>query len=228
MSFLKRIHSIISVNINDLLNKVEDPEVAVRQMIRDMERGISEMRKNTATVMSSQNMTGKRLKRAIDEEATWQKNAEAAVKKGNDELAKNALQKKRTAIERADLLHKQLEDEVLLVTKLKSELVSLEDKIQEARTKLDTLIAKKRAVKTRKKLMESAEKWTGAAGDIISGFDAFDEFEDENDAKYSLLEAKEDLQKALKDEDIDEKFSGLKKEKEINEELAVLKKKMGG
>ncbi len=228
MSIIKRIQSIISANINDLLDKVEDPEKTVRQIIRDMERGISEMRKNTASVIASKNMTERKLLRAGAEEKTCMENAKIAVVKNDDKLATRALEEKYAAAQRIEALRKQLEDEVSLVSKLKAELANLEDKIQEARTKRDTIIAKKRAAETKKRIMKSAEKYYSSAGNIINGFDAFEKFDRKIDEQASELEAADEMRDLMKKDDSEEMFSKMKKENDINRELTALKKKLGG
>ena len=225
MSIFKRIRKIISANINELLDEVEDPETMIRQMIREMERGISEMRKHTASVLGSQKMAEKKLKKALEEERHWLETAETAVRAGKDDLAMQALQKKKTAEERINTLHRQIEDEAALVERLKKELARLEDKIQEVRIKRDTLVAKKRAVATRQKLMESSEMLSGSAGKIINGFD---QFENETEKLSADVEAKKELEEMLKDEKIEETFSKMKMEKDLDDELEALKKKLGG
>ncbi|MFC1856624.1 PspA/IM30 family protein [Thermodesulfobacteriota bacterium] len=225
MSIFKRIQKIISANISELLDEVEDPETTIRQMIRDMERGISEMRKHTASVIGSQKMAEKKLRKALEEERHWLENAEAAVKAGKDDLAMRALQKKKTAEEKISTLHRQIEDETALVGRLKEELAHLEDKIQEVRIKRDTLVAKKRAVATQQKLMESGETLSGSAGKIINGFD---QFENETEKLSADVEAKKELEEMLKDEKIEETFSQMKMEKDLDDELEDLKKKLGG
>ena len=91
MSILQRIQSILVGNINELLDKVEDPETAVNQMIRDMEEAMSEMRNNTASAIATAKMTEKKLEKAGKEQRLWQQNAETALRSGDEELAKKAL-----------------------------------------------------------------------------------------------------------------------------------------
>ena len=225
MSLFKRIQKIISANINELLDGVEDPETTIRQMIRDMERGISEMRKHTASVIGSQKMAEKKLRKTLEEERHWLGNAEAAVRAGKDDLAMKALQKKKSAEEKISTLHQQIEDETALVGQLKKELAHLEDKIQEVRIKRDTLFAKKRAVATQQKLVKSSEILSGSAGKIINGFDRF---ENETEKMSAEVEAEEELEKLLKSEKIEETFSKMKMEKDLEDELEALKKKLGG
>ncbi|MBT3311153.1 MAG: hypothetical protein HN737_04265 [Desulfobacterales bacterium] len=227
MSFLKRIQGIISSNINDVLDKFEDPDVAVRQLIRDMEQGISEMRRNTALVLASQKMTEKKLQRALDEEKSLLHSAEAAVKEGRDELAKKVLREKNIVAERVDVFEKQLGEEKVLVSKMKTQLVNLEDKIQEARTKHATLVAKKQAAMAREKILKNNKKWAGSAGKIINDFHIFEKFEEEILGDTSLLEAKEEINNESMDKKFEEKFSKMEKENNLDKELKALKKKMG-
>ena len=97
MGVLERIESIVKANLNDLLGKTEDPEKILKQWILDMESELANAKDQVAAVIRE----GKRLKMlCIENEKlseNWQKKAVLAVKYGKDDLAKEALLRKRSA-----------------------------------------------------------------------------------------------------------------------------------
>ena len=129
--------------------------------------------------------------------------------------------------QRIEIFEKQLGEEKVLVSKMKTQLVNLEDKIQEARTKHATLVAKKQAAMAREKILKNNKKWTGSAGKIINDFHIFEKFEEEILEDTSLLEAKEEINKESMDKNYEEKFSKMEKENNLDKELKALKKKIG-
>jgi phage shock protein A len=132
-----------------------------------------------------------------------------AVSENKDDLAKKALQKKKTMSEKADMIERQLEEEISLGKKMKSELILLEDKIQEARTKRDTLLAKKQAADTRQRFTENTRKWSGTEEKIINGFHKLDVYEHEKDTLDAVRETNSELQ----EEEIEETFQKMKEKK---------------
>ena len=145
MNIFKRVSNIISSKIDDLIAGYEDPEMALDALIQDMEKGIAELRTNAASCISQKKMTEKKLASAEAEVKKWQNNAIAAIEKSNEDLARKALERKKSSEEERLALTAQLAEESALVDKIKTQLHQVEDKIQEARKKRDTLIIKKRA-----------------------------------------------------------------------------------
>jgi len=230
MGIFKRIKDIISANISELLEKFEDPENVIDEMIREMEESITDIRKQTASAIASSKMTAKKIGQTEKEESKWQNNAELAITEGQDELAKKALHRKREIVEHHSLLKKQLLDEETMITKMKSDLHLVEEKVQEARRKRETLLMKKRAADAKKKMLASTEKaratFDGSASSIINGFDSFAKYEEKIEKELAEAEAREELNGDLKKADLEQEFSHLQKGNDLEDELAELKKKL--
>jgi len=117
-----------------------------------------------------------------------------------------------------------------MVEQMKSDLHLVEEKVQEARRKRETLLMKKRAADAKKKMAESAEKarqgFDSSAGSIINGFDSFSRFEAKIEKELAEAEAREELSRDLRKPDLDRKFSQLAENDEVEDELAALKKKL--
>ena len=196
MSIFKRIKDIISANINDLLDKFEDPENIIDQMIREMEDSIIEVRKQTAAAIAAAKMSERQIVKTGKEVEKWQTNAEMAIESAEDELARKALQRKREVAEQLNLMNNQLKDEQGMIVKMKSDLHLIEEKVQEARRKRETLLMKKRAADAKKKMLASTEKarstFNGSANSIINGFDTFTKYEQQIEKEPAEAEAHEE------------------------------------
>ena len=89
MGIFKRIKDIVTANINDMLDKIEDPEHAIDQMIKEMEESILELRKQTAAAIASSKINSRKLEDSKVEREKWQRNAELAVEEGEDDFFYN-------------------------------------------------------------------------------------------------------------------------------------------
>lgn len=230
MGIFKRIKDMITANINDLLEKFEDPEHVIDQMIKEMEETIIDVRKQTASAIASSKMTSKKISDNEKEVAKWQKNAELAIMEGDDELAKKALTRRREIEAVLESMKKQLADEEEMILKMKSDLHLVEEKVQEARRKRESLLMKKRAADAKKKMIESSEKaraaFDGSASSIINGFDSFAKYEEKIERELAEAEAREELNTDRKKTNLEAEFDHLQKDSEVDDELAELKKKL--
>ena len=230
MGIFKRLKDMVSANINDLLEKFEDPEHVIDQMIKEMEETIIDVRKQTASSIASSKITSRKLSATEKEVEKWQKNAELAIVEGQDELAKKALTRRREFEGQLDSLKKQFADEEEMIEKMKSDLHLVEEKVQEARRKRESLLMKKRAADSKKKMLESSEKaraaFDGSAGSIINGFDSFAKYEEKIERELAEAEAREELSTDKKKTDLESEFAHLNTDTEVDDELAALKKKL--
>lgn len=230
MGIFKRIKDMVSANINDLLEKFEDPEHVIDQMIKEMEETIIDVRKQTASSIASSKITSRKLSETEKEAEKWQKNAELAIVEGQDDLAKKALVRRREVEGQLESLKKQLADEEEMIEKMKSDLHLVEEKVQEARRKRESLLMKKRAADAKKKMLESSEKarsaFDGSASSIINGFDSFNKYEEKIERELAEAEAREELNTDRKKTDLESEFAHLNTDTEVDDELAALKKKL--
>ncbi len=146
MGVLERIENIIKANLNDRIGKTGDPEKVLGQLILDMESELTNARSQMAAAMRE----GKRLRLLCVENEQlaekWQEKAVLAVQYGKDDLAREALLKKRSASVLAEDYRRECDSHEEVFTSLKSALNALEMKIQEARRRKDELIMRKRQV----------------------------------------------------------------------------------
>ena len=209
MGVLERIENIIKANLNDLLEKTENPEKTLDQLISDMESELADARDQMAAAIRE----GKLLRMHYIENQQladkWQEKAVLAVKYGKDELAKEALLRKRSALALAEDYKLECDLHSEVTTSLKSALKALEMKIQEVKRKKDELVMKKRQAAVNQ-LLER---------DIIAGKSS--EFERIENKIMSFSTEAEMLAEFSSDE-----LAAKQREEELEAELAKLKEKL--
>src|SRR5207249_9061502 len=135
VSILTRITTLISANINAMIDAAEDPEKMVEEFLRQMRTELSEARAATAMAMADETRLRSQYERSKSEAEDWQRKAELAVQRDDDELAREALLRRNNSQKLADTYNAQWEAQHDQVQELRSALAKLEAKISEAEAK---------------------------------------------------------------------------------------------
>jgi phage shock protein A len=144
MGLLERVSTVIRANLNDMVDRAEDPEKMIKQVILDMENQYLQVKTQVAVSIADQHMLEKKLKENEDTGNDWMRKAERAVEKSEDDLARAALDRYQTAQRLAQSYREQVEDQKAQVQILKGALQKLEQKLDEAKSKRDLLLARHR------------------------------------------------------------------------------------
>src|ERR671935_203319 len=147
MGILDRVSTLMRANINDLIDRAEDPEKVVKQLIYDMNNQLLQVKTQVAAAIADEKQLQQRYQENQDKANDWQQKAELGVEKGQDDLAREALARRNAFQQTADGFRTQYEEQASQVETLKDALHQLEAKIQEASTKQDLLIARSRRAK---------------------------------------------------------------------------------
>jgi phage shock protein A len=214
MGILDRMSRLIRANINDLLDHAEDPEKMLNELLREMESSIREARAQVADTIAQEKDLEADLQSSQRESSEWERRAEMAVQAGKDDLAREALRRKRDAENIATVYATQLNSQQEMVTKLKSQLQMLEAKHDEAESKRDVLIARHRATQAQRQITETMSQ--------LPGLDSFSEL-DRMEKKIRHEESKTAAMGELQGEDLDFQFRELDRDDGIESELAALK-----
>jgi phage shock protein A len=148
MSILSRIRDLVSANLNSMLDKAEDPEKMVNEYLRQLNEQLYEAKTSVAAAMADETKLHNKMVSFQAEADQWQGKAEAAVRAGDDELAKAALARKNQAQKMADTYRQQYEAQDSQVEQLQDALVKLESRISEAKAKKELIVAKKNRAQT--------------------------------------------------------------------------------
>src|SRR5689334_18448855 len=144
MALLERVATLIRANLNDLVDKAEDPEKLIKQVILDMRNQLLQVKTQVAISIADQHVLETKLRENSESEQQWMKRAEMAVDKKDDALARAAVERSMSHQAMAASFKQQVEDQKTQVENLKTALLKLEQKLAEAQTKSDMLIAQHR------------------------------------------------------------------------------------
>ena len=155
MGVFDRISRMIRSNISDLLDKAEDPEKILQQIMVDMQQDLREAKLQVASAIRDQKKLETRYQENLDIASKLEKRAISAVEEGDDTLAKEALRRKKSYEQLARGYKEQLDEQIESVQLLKTSLAALEAKIEEARRRKDLLIARQKRAQAQKTISET-------------------------------------------------------------------------
>ena len=208
MGIFSRLGTLIKSNLNDLISKAEDPQKMLNQIVLEMQNQLVEAKKQVATSIADE----KRLKKQWDEQIElskeWERKAMLAVRSGDDVLAKEALARKSEHDNQQAEFGKQWQLQKDAVDKLKDQLRTLNDKIEEAKRKKNILIARQKRAEAQRAIQDTMRG--------LSDTSAFDTFE-RMAQRVDQIEA----------EALQQKFKKLEGSTGSDMALAELKAKMG-
>ncbi len=222
MGILARLATLIKSNINDLISRSEDPEKMLEQILIDMNTQLIEAKKQVAASIADE----KRLIRQLEQEKAqiteWERRAMMAVRAGNDELAKEALARKKEHDSLAEQYQLQWQKQKSAVDQLKLALRALNGKIEEAKRKKNLLIARKKRAEAQKSIQETMSGLRNA-----SAFEAFDRMAGKIEQMEAEAEATAELSTEYSGDVLAHKFSELEATAGAEDDLLELKRKMG-
>ncbi len=217
MGLFDRISRVVKANLNDMVSNAEDPEKMLEQSILEMQEDLVQLRQGVAQAIAAQKRTEQQYNQAQNEANKWQRNAQLALQKGDENLARQALERKKSFAETANTLKTNLDGQVGQIDTLKRSLIGLESKISEAKTKKDMLKARISAAKAQEQLQSTV----GRIG-TSSAMAAFERMEE----KVLLQEARAQSAQELVGADLESQFAQLEAGSDVDDELAALKAQM--
>ena len=221
---IKRFSDIMSANLNALLDKAEDPEKMIDQYLRNLESDLGKVKAETASVMAEETKCKRELDECNADIEKMQRYAEKAIVAGNDNDARQFLEKKQqlaskqTALQQAyDLAH----GNAVKMKEMHDKLVSDMGELQSRR---DAIRAKVAVAKTQERLNKVGSSVAGVSNNL-SAFDRMEEkanrMLDEANAMSELNTTKDDVADLAAKYDEDSSNTG------VDDELAALKAKLG-
>jgi phage shock protein A len=208
-----RLSRLIRANVNDMIDSAEDPEKMLNQILRDMESAIPQARVQVQEMIAQEKLVEADQKEAQRLAIEWGNKAQRAVAAGKDDLAREALRRKRDNEQNAQLYAEQLTTQEQVVAKIKDQLRQLEAKYQVTMSKRDTLLARHRAARATETVARS-----------LSTFSPMDPSADleRMERKIRSREAKAAAMVEMESETLDAQFLELD-DPDIEAELAILK-----
>lgn len=219
MGMLDRMTRLIRANLNDMIDRAEDPQKMLDQIIREMNEQIHMARGQVATMIAQEKELQADYNEVTKNAKQWDRKAELAVQQNKDDLAREALRRKRDNEESANIYGTQLASQTEMVAKLKTQLQQLEAKYEQARSNRDVLIARQRRAEAVQRVSST-----------VSGLKAL-----EPSAELERMERRirSNESRALAEQELaantlDAQFSALDSDVEVEDDLAKLKARVRG
>jgi phage shock protein A len=147
MSLLERVSTLLRANLNDLVEKAEDPERMLKQIVLDMENQLLQVKTQVAIAIADQHLLQKKRAEHETQSADWRRKAERAVQKGHDDLARAALERALSHDQLVAGFGAQAEDQKHEADSLRQALHKLGQKLNETRAHCEMLVAEHRRAK---------------------------------------------------------------------------------
>ncbi len=216
MGIFSRFTDIINSNINNLLDKAEDPAKMVRLIIQEMEDTLVEVRSSSAKTLADKKNLARQAMRFEKDEQLWQEKAELALSKGREDLARAALIEKKKCAESAASLVNELTNVDDHIAKLQDEITQLQEKLADAKARQKAIIMREKTASSRLKVKKNID--SNRVNDALSRFDSYERKIDDIEAQVESFDLGS---KSLADE-----IADLEDDENIDDELAQLKAKI--
>ena len=216
MGIFTRVRDILNSNINAALDKAEDPEKLIKQMVREMEDTLIELKAACASAMASERRTEREVSRANSQRDRWATRAELAVDRGREALAREALLTKRHYEDEAAEAGADAEKLGGLVAEYKDDIVQIEEKLGMARDRQRVLVQRHIHAVHKKRAQREIRKFDSSQA--IIRFEDFVQRVDRADAEAELVNYG-------RPKTLEQEFRQMERDESIEEELEALKKK---
>jgi phage shock protein A len=217
MGIFSRMGDIVAANVNDLLEKAEDPAKLIRLIIMEMEETLVDVRTSAARTIANQKEARRTLVRLSDAQSDWAEKAELAMSKGREDLARAALGEKQKM---ADMAAQIIADAASLddvLAKHEDDIQKLEAKLREARARQQTIVARLETLENRARMRTMM-----ASPKIDEAFARFAQLE----RKVDLAEGRVEAFDLGHKKSLAEEISALQNDDAVNAELDALRAKL--
>lgn len=216
MGIFSRFTDIINSNINNLLDKAEDPAKMVRLIIQEMEDTLVEVRSSSAKTLADKKELSRQVNRLEKDAQQWQEKAVLALSKDREDLARAALMEKKKSSESAQALLDELTHADEHIRKLQDEITQLQDKLSDAKARQKAIVIREKSASSRLKVKENIH--STRVNDALNRFDHYERKVDDIEAEIDSYDLGG---KSLADE-----IAELETDEMVDDELAQLKAKM--
>ena len=222
MGILTRIFNLFRATTSDLLDKAEDPEKMIKQMISDLEAQKKKAKEQMTEALALQKRLERDTEKEHQEAEKWEQKAILAVQNEKDDLAKEALTRKNEHLRRALDFEKQLEMHQKNADSLKESYQTMEDKIDEIKRKQGLLSVKQKQAEAQENIYKTIE----GLGDTSGIMDTIERAEEKVENLQARAEAYQEISMESDQESLEKKFKELEHESpDMEMELLELKKR---
>ena len=230
MNLFDRAARVAKSNLNNVLKGMEDPEKIMNQAVEDMQKDLVNIRQSYAEVTATQRRLLKQKEQADAMGEDWYNRAQLALKAGNEELAREALNRRQQQTDQSDVLKDQIDSQGDAIDKLYEGMQALESKILEAKSKKEQLAARARTAKSTQQVNDMLGGLTGG-----TSMDAFERMTEKVESLEAAAEVSAEMSSTAgmalpgsSEADMEKQFKMLEAGNSVDAELAKMKGLLGG
>lgn len=220
MALMERVGTLLRANLNDLVDRAEEPEKMLKQIVLDMENQLMQVKTQVAISLADLHLLERRRDENTKKGEDWMRKAELAVTKKQDDLARSAIERSLESGKLAGSFAEQIADQKAQVDNLKSALLKLEGKLGEARAKSELLLAKHRRARAARHAADAHSNFDAHSGSL-----AWDRMNDKVNRADAVGQAHAELL-GESTASVEDRFAALEKHDEVERLLAELKTRM--
>ncbi len=220
MGIFSRIGDILKANINDMIDRAEDPEKMVKQIILDLQKEVSQATQALGKAMASERMAKRQYDNAVQSSTNWESKAKAALSAGETDMAKKALANKVKADEEAKQYGQMYQQISAQTAQIREQVEAMKAKLEEAKSRQAMLIARSQMAKTQKSLAQSV-----GGMDASSALDKFDRMEEKVARQEAEAEAFSDIAGASSSDE--KSYEEMERDMQVDAEMQRLMAEMG-
>jgi phage shock protein A len=221
MGIMDRVATVVKSNLNYLINKAEDPEKMLDQILIQMRQQLLEAKREVAVAIADEKRLAAQLEAELEQVQEWERRATMAVQKGEDDLAREAIRRKADHEQIAIGYKKQWDAQKSSTENLKNALRSLSQKIEEAARKKNLLIARQKRAEAQKHIHEVMTGLTDT-----SAFESFDRMASKVEQTEAQASAAVEISEELSGDTMEQRFRALESSTDVEQELHALKAKV--
>lgn len=215
MGLFDRVGRVVRAQVHHWVSQAEDPERLLEQAVQEMQDNLIELRQAVAQAIATQKRSERQFHQAETHAQEWQRRAHLALQNHQDELARQALVKRKDHLTQARALSEQIFQHQTLVGQLKQNMRDMEQQLLVARTKKDMYIARARSAEASSRLNQMRSNHGPASA-------AFERMED----RLLELEAKAELSAELGRDPVEEQFAALESDQGVEGELEAMRQQI--
>lgn len=224
MGLMERVATLLRANVNDLIDRAEDPEKMLKQLLTDIENQLLQVKTQVAIAIADQHLLEKKAVEQRETADAWRKKAELAVGKNEDELARLALERALSHDGMAEAFARQVNEQAAEADALRTTYNKLQGKLQETQAQCELLVAEHRRARMIGKANDAQQKVIGVTVGSVARGSAMSRMKHRIGSEEAENFAGKQL---LAGESLEDRFEKIERDEKIERLLGELKQKQG-
>jgi phage shock protein A len=225
MGLFKRLHRITVGRIEAFLSRVEDPELVFPVLVKEMEEQLHAATEAEAKAKATLAGCEREIGRHDETIAKYERGALLAIKKGDEDTARQSVKAQIDAEKASELSRRNLEIAQQSLDRARASREQIQRQLEELRAKKNEILTRARVAKVQKKIQATVSGTVGSSDSIL---DAVARLESQVEETEAELEIQANLTgEGTASVSLERKLDELSQEAQIENRLAELKRQAG-